>query len=123
MNAIAYLKIFTHDAPYVLYVAGTEGTDTLWGLTVAHELQVCFGYHYRSGLEVAHQIWGIPLIAQVMPPTETLWDLLAATVRSVTQMPRLPLDLPLAKRRATRARLVVNLAKDHHSMFYKPAKH
>ncbi|HNJ14654.1 MAG TPA: hypothetical protein PLN43_13830, partial [Anaerolineales bacterium] len=44
----------------------------------------------------------LPIVAQTMPPTQTLWDVLALanTARSMAKTPRLPLDIRLAKRRA-----------------------
>ena len=59
MNAVAYLKLFSPDAPFVAYLTGFDGTDTFLGLMIAQQLQPHFGCVYQSGLEVARQVWDI----------------------------------------------------------------
>ena len=119
MNAIAHIKLCSPDAPFVAYLAGFDGTDAFLGLIIAQQLQPHFGCVYQSGLEVARQVWDIALMSEIIQTPVTLWDVLANTAKSVAYAPKSIWPLPIARYRATRAQLLVNLAKDHHPMFYK----
>ena len=118
MNAIAHVKLFSPDAPFVAYLTGFDGTDTFLGLMIAQQLQPHFGCVYQSGLEVARQVWDIALTPEIIQSPTPLWDVLANAAKSVAYAPKSAWPLRIARYRATRAQLLVNLAKDHHPMFY-----
>ena len=118
MNAIAHIKIFSPDAPFVDYLAGFDN-DAFLGLIIAHELQPHFGYVYQSGLEVARQVWDIVLESEIIQTQISLWDVLANAAKSVAYAPKSTWPLPIARYRATRTRLLVNLAKEPYTRLRK----
>lgn len=116
MNSISCIKLCSRDAPFVAHLVGFDGKDMFFGLVIAHELAVRLGHIHRSGLEVARHTWGIDLESQPQHDTQSLWQVLACHVVALANSNRTISDLPAAKLRAIRARLLVHLAQTPHQI-------
>jgi hypothetical protein len=75
LEALAVIKLYVPDSDWAAYIAGSDGSDVLYGLLTAPQIRLK-AFHL-SGLILAHSRWGIPIRRARNFQPKTLRDLQA----------------------------------------------
>jgi len=114
VHAMAHVKLYSPDAPFIAYLAGFDGADTCWGLICASEIYL--GRLYFSGLTVAWKVWGIPIQQDQRFKPVSLAHLSRDKSVEVRSRPNMMVPSVGLSRERIRSQLCVHLAKEPHRL-------